>query len=183
MFDEFIDVFLFELDGEKDLFHDLCVHERGINSITALLCVTITIIPMMLMEMTFCSHCWAAGLRASQMDLISVETPLICYQSLAHPSWYFLLPQKIEIESIWDNSCTRGTICWPRASEMIMQTFSSVISSKNWRHSWASVNVWIVLTVRPRWVMVFRHLTRWGEHFGPCVYWFDSLLCLHLWKK
>ena len=42
MFDEFIDVFLFELDGEKDLFHDLCVHERGIKSITALLCVTIT---------------------------------------------------------------------------------------------------------------------------------------------
>ena len=42
MLDEFIDVLLSEVDSEKDLFHDLCVHERGIESIAILLCTNIT---------------------------------------------------------------------------------------------------------------------------------------------
>ena len=37
MLDELIDVFLFKLNGEKGLYHDLTVHERGSKSIATLL--------------------------------------------------------------------------------------------------------------------------------------------------
>jgi hypothetical protein len=80
------------------------------------------LVAMKLMEMAFCSHCWAACLSASQMDVISVKIPLILDHYLAHGSWYFSLSQNIKMESTWDISWTRGTICCPSEPEIIMNT-------------------------------------------------------------
>src|SRR5690349_11242801 len=62
---------------------------------------TLPLVGMKLMEIAFCSHPCATCLRATQIDAISVKIPLILGHSLTHCPWYFLLLQKIKIESTW----------------------------------------------------------------------------------
>jgi len=107
-----------------------------------------------LIEMTFCSYCYAVCLRASQIGEISVKILLILNHSLAHWSYLVFFSQIIKMVWIRAISWIKSTVFWHDAPEILMQTFSLEISLRKSRNCSVSVNVLMALTTRWSWVIV-----------------------------
>ena len=170
----------------------ICVYMKEGSSWSRFFLAVSPPVPMMLMEMALCSHCWAACLSASQIGVISVKTPLIFDQSLAHCSWYVLITTEDEdgvhlghVVHPRDNLLTKGTRDDHTSFFLLhilqeLDTLFTIGEGIDGVYSTAKLSNGIATVAAV--VVRCYHPTRRGEHSGPFEHWFDHLY-LHLWDE